>query len=124
MPNERPRTWNQTQRRALVAEQGDTLQPPRRLLAGHSFTFCADCEWCLGNAAWHSRNKRPGQHLIVRFHRMEDTPYSGRVDLGQADSAGRSLPPHAKLRSWDELWHQWEQILLGERLPAVPTRTA
>jgi glycosyltransferase involved in cell wall biosynthesis len=29
------------------------------------------CEWCLGNAAWYSRNKRPDQRLVVRLHRME-----------------------------------------------------
>jgi glycosyltransferase involved in cell wall biosynthesis len=45
------------------------------------------CEWCLGNAAWYSRNKLPGQRLVVRFHRMElDTPYPGEVDLEQVDA--------------------------------------
>ena len=29
------------------------------------------CEWCCGNAVWHSRNKRPGTRLIVRLHRFE-----------------------------------------------------
>jgi glycosyltransferase involved in cell wall biosynthesis len=45
------------------------------------------CEWCLGNAVWYSRNKLPGQRLVVRFHRMElDTPYPGEVDLEQVDA--------------------------------------
>jgi len=45
------------------------------------------CEWCLGNAVWYSREKRPGQRLVVRFHRMElDTPYPGEVDLSQVDA--------------------------------------
>ena len=45
------------------------------------------CEWCLGNAVWHSRNKRPGQRLVVRFHRMElDTDYPGEVDLAAVDA--------------------------------------
>lgn len=45
------------------------------------------CEWCLGNAGWYSRNKRPGQRLVVRFHRMElETPYPGDVDLDAVDA--------------------------------------
>jgi glycosyltransferase involved in cell wall biosynthesis len=45
------------------------------------------CEWCLGNAVWYSRHKRPGQRLLVRFHRMElDTSYPAEVDLEQVDA--------------------------------------
>ena len=45
------------------------------------------CEWCLGNAAWASRSKRPGQRLVVRFHRMElETGYPGEVDLDRVDA--------------------------------------
>jgi glycosyltransferase involved in cell wall biosynthesis len=45
------------------------------------------CEWCLGNAVWHSRNKLPGQRLVVRFHRMElETPYPGEVELDRVDA--------------------------------------
>jgi glycosyltransferase involved in cell wall biosynthesis len=45
------------------------------------------CEWCLGNATWFSRNKQPGQRLVVHFHRMElETPYPGTVDLEQVDA--------------------------------------
>jgi glycosyltransferase involved in cell wall biosynthesis len=45
------------------------------------------CEWCLGNAVWYSRNKRPRQRLVVRFHRMElETAYPGEVDLEQVDA--------------------------------------
>lgn len=45
------------------------------------------CEWCLGNAAWYSRNKRPDQRLVVRMHRMElETPYPAHVDLDAVDS--------------------------------------
>ncbi|HET8862111.1 MAG TPA: glycosyltransferase family 4 protein [Solirubrobacterales bacterium] len=41
------------------------------------------CEWCLGNAVWYSRNKRPDQRLVVRMHRMEvytDHPASVEID--------------------------------------------
>jgi glycosyltransferase involved in cell wall biosynthesis len=41
------------------------------------------CEWCLGNAAWYSRNKRPDQRLVVRMHRMEvytDHPEGVEID--------------------------------------------
>jgi glycosyltransferase involved in cell wall biosynthesis len=45
------------------------------------------CEWCLGNAVWYSRNKLPGQRLVVRFHRMElETDYPGEVDLERVDA--------------------------------------
>ncbi len=45
------------------------------------------CEWCLGNAVWFSRNKRPEQRLVVRFHRMElETRYPGEVDLERVDA--------------------------------------
>jgi glycosyltransferase involved in cell wall biosynthesis len=45
------------------------------------------CEWCLGNAVWYSRNKRPGQRLVIRFHRMElDTEHPGDIDLEQVDA--------------------------------------
>lgn len=41
------------------------------------------CEWCLGNAVWYSRNKRPDQRLVVRLHRMEIyTDYPKEVDIG------------------------------------------
>ena len=45
------------------------------------------CEWCLGNAVWYSREKRPGQRLVVRFHRMElETAYPGEVELERVDA--------------------------------------
>jgi glycosyltransferase involved in cell wall biosynthesis len=45
------------------------------------------CEWCLGNAVWFSRNRRPGQRLVVRFHRMElGTRFPAEVDLEQVDA--------------------------------------
>lgn len=45
------------------------------------------CEWCLGNAIFYSQRKRPGQRLIVRFHRMEkDTPHPESVELANVDA--------------------------------------
>jgi len=44
------------------------------------------CEWCQANAVWYSRNKSPGQRLVVRFHRFElenDLPES--VDIANVD---------------------------------------
>ena len=29
------------------------------------------CEWAMGNAVWFSRNKKPGQILVVRLHLQE-----------------------------------------------------
>lgn len=45
------------------------------------------CEWCLGNAVWFSSRKRPGQRLVVRFHRMElETQYPGEIELERVDA--------------------------------------
>jgi len=44
------------------------------------------CEWCLGNAAWYSRNKRPDQRLVVRLHRMEVyTDHPSAVEINNVD---------------------------------------
>ncbi len=57
--------------------------------AGRAILEQADtilCEWCLGNAAWYSRNKRPGQRLVVRMHRMEVyTDHPAAVDIDNVD---------------------------------------
>jgi glycosyltransferase involved in cell wall biosynthesis len=45
------------------------------------------CEWCLGNAVWYSRHKRPGQRLVVRMHRQEiETDHATEVDLDAIDA--------------------------------------
>ena len=45
------------------------------------------CEWCLGNAAWYSRNKRPGQRLVVRLHRVEAyTDHPAAVEIDNVDT--------------------------------------
>ena len=44
------------------------------------------CEWCLGNAVWYAARRRPGQRLLVRFHRSElTTPYPERLDIAAVD---------------------------------------
>lgn len=44
------------------------------------------CEWFLGNAVWHSRNKKPGQKLIVRFHRQElETDFPNQANIDNID---------------------------------------
>lgn len=44
------------------------------------------CEWCLGNAVWYSRNRRPGQRLIIRLHRFETgTSWPAKVDIDSVD---------------------------------------
>ena len=50
------------------------------------------CEWCLGNAVWYSKRKRPGQRLLVRLHRQEyfgsNRPqYLEKVDWEAVDAA-------------------------------------
>lgn len=45
------------------------------------------CEWCLANAAWYSRHKRPDQRLVVRFHRTElNSEWPPRVDMAAVDT--------------------------------------
>jgi glycosyltransferase involved in cell wall biosynthesis len=57
--------------------------------ASHAALDQADvilCEWCLGNAIWYSQNKRPGQRLVVRMHRMEVyTHYPAEVAIDNVD---------------------------------------
>ena len=45
------------------------------------------CEWCLANAVWYSARKRPGQRLIVRFHRFElETDMPPLVEIDAVDT--------------------------------------
>ena len=45
------------------------------------------CEWCAGNAVWYSNHVKPGQRLLVRFHRFEfDTPYPEDVRFDAVDT--------------------------------------
>jgi glycosyltransferase involved in cell wall biosynthesis len=44
------------------------------------------CEWFLGNAVWHSKNKLEGKTLVVRFHRQElETEYPRMADMKAID---------------------------------------
>ena len=44
------------------------------------------CEWCLGNLEWYSRNKRPHQRLVARFHAQElRTPYINAANLAAVE---------------------------------------
>jgi glycosyltransferase involved in cell wall biosynthesis/predicted O-methyltransferase YrrM len=55
-----------------------------RAILEHTDTIL--CEWCLGNAAWYSRNKRPDQRLVVRMHRMEVyTDHPAAVEIDNVD---------------------------------------
>lgn len=43
-------------------------------------------EWCLGNLEWYSKNKRPGQRLVGRFHRQEvERDYVARANWDNID---------------------------------------
>ncbi|MDJ0925533.1 MAG: glycosyltransferase family 4 protein [Acidimicrobiia bacterium] len=45
------------------------------------------CEWCGPNAVYASRNKKPGQRLVVRLHRFElETPHWQSIDHEQVDA--------------------------------------
>jgi len=79
------------------------------------------CEWCLGNAVWFSRSKRPGQRLVVRFHRMElETSYPGEVDLEQVDAmvfvARHVLEQACERYGWDATDRRFQVIPNGIEL--------
>jgi glycosyltransferase involved in cell wall biosynthesis len=59
------------------------VERSRALLEEATTVFC---EWSLGNLAWYSKNKRPEQRLITRFHSQElFTDYPRAVDFRSVD---------------------------------------
>jgi glycosyltransferase involved in cell wall biosynthesis len=65
------------------------------------------CEWCLGNAGWYSRNKRPSQRLVIRLHRVEvETDYPAAVEIDNVDKVvfvSQHIADEAVRRfGWDE----------------------
>ena len=56
------------------------------------------CEWCSPVAIWYSRNKRPGQRLVVRLHRMEIyNDWTDQVDINAVDQVVCVSPHYARL---------------------------
>lgn len=42
--------------------------------------------WCLANAVWYARHRRPGQRLVVQLHRFElETAYPHDLDVDAVD---------------------------------------
>lgn len=81
--------------------------PWERLVRRADLVFC---EWCLGNAVWFSRNKRPGQRLVVRLHLQEmDLPLLDEVAWERVDALVAICP--------------WNRDRLLERFPAMRDRT-
>jgi glycosyltransferase involved in cell wall biosynthesis len=82
-------------REAIAAAGGTVLEDPWKNHVDHDEAISraalekADvihCEWCLGNAAWYSRNKRPGQRLLIRLYRVEVySDYPAAVDMANVD---------------------------------------
>lgn len=51
------------------------------------------CEFCLGNAIWYAQHKRPGQRLVVHFHRFElDTDYPAELAVDAVDHVAFAGP--------------------------------
>lgn len=51
------------------------------------------CNWMLGNAVWYSQHKRPGQKLLIRYHRFEiTTQYPKRLRLENVDKVISASP--------------------------------
>jgi glycosyltransferase involved in cell wall biosynthesis len=56
------------------------------------------CEWCSPVAIWYSRNKRPGQRLVVRLHRMElYNDWTEHVDIDNVNQVVCVSPHYARL---------------------------
>jgi glycosyltransferase involved in cell wall biosynthesis len=56
------------------------------------------CEWCSPVAIWYSRNKRHGQRLVVRLHRMEIyNTWPDQVDIDAVDQIVCVSPHYARL---------------------------
>lgn len=49
--------------------------------------------WCLGNAVWYAKNKKPEQKLFIRFHRFEiTTSFPKRLRIENVDKVLYSSP--------------------------------
>ena len=93
-----------------IGERGSPPDP-----AANAWADVVICEWCGANAVWHSRNKRPGQRLIVHLHRFElDTPYPRAVDADAVDQ-WVAVSPH-----WRELIRRRLPHVAPDRVVAVP----
>ncbi len=65
---------------------GEHTHDIRRSLGLLAWADAVVAEWCLGNAVWYSRHKRPHQRLVVRFHlRERASAYPQRVDWDAVD---------------------------------------
>lgn len=79
-----------------------------RLLAGADTVVA---EWARPSAVWLSRNKRPGQLLIVRLHRYElDAHYPRDIDMSNVDAVVYVSPP-IRRRIIDELGWPAEKLV-------------
>lgn len=65
-------------------------------------------EWCLGNAVWYSRSKRPSQKHIIRFHLQErDSEYPSQVDMQNVDAV-IFVGPHIRREAISRFgWERW-----------------
>lgn len=63
------------------------------------------CEWCGPAAVWYSRNKRPGQRLIVRLHRFElYGPWPEQIEVAAVDRVVCVSPYYAALARERTSW--------------------
>jgi glycosyltransferase involved in cell wall biosynthesis/SAM-dependent methyltransferase len=80
-------------------------------------------EWCLGNAVWYSRNKRPGQRHIVRFHLQErNLNYPANVDMRNVDTmifVGPHIMREAVARFGWERWAKDKLVVIPNYVDAT-----
>lgn len=88
--------WQPIQRRIAESEDyefredlwsGHNEHDSEASLAMLNWADVVIAEWALGNAVFYSRNKRPGQRLIVRLHLQErNTRFPAEIDYDQVDA--------------------------------------
>lgn len=72
------------------------------------------CEWCCGNAVWHSHNKRRDQKLIIRLHRFEAfRDFPRNVNWGNVDAL-------LVVSDWFRSWAIQQLNVPEEKVVVVP----
>ena len=71
------------------------------------------CEWAGPNAVWYSRNKRPGQRLVVRLHRFEiDAGWLTDIAIDNVDQVVCVSPFYAALTAERTGWPREKIVVI------------
>jgi glycosyltransferase involved in cell wall biosynthesis len=74
------------------------ITEPKKCLEMLEQTDVVFCEWCLGNAVWYAKHKKPWQKLIVRLHSQElRLPFLEQMAWDHVDRVIFICPLHLNL---------------------------